>query len=279
MYAITPEGIVWAGQQNLGPAGDCLRPGACVFSPDGSKFARTQNCRTVVFDFDRCSGVLSEPVVFERPDYVFGGGGVVFSPDASRVHVSEQLAILSADLNIGPTQLDTVVLSDSTVGVSIGRMQLAPNGVVYANSTHRSRFLASFVPTNSGTDLQYNAKAVALGKTNVMSLPQFPNHRLYDLPGSSCDSLGINPVSTLPNSTLRFYPNPASNSLYFESQNGTSISSLQICDLLGRVVLNQISPSMVVDISQLPQGTYMVHACFDGPHSCVVSKLVVVRAP
>lgn len=279
LYAITPEGIVWAGQQNLGPAGDCLRPGACVFSPDGAKFARTQNCQTVVFDFDRCSGVLSEPVVFERPDYVFGGGGVVFSPDASRVYVSEQLAILSADLNAGQTQLDTVVLSDSTVGVSIGRMQAGPNGVVYANSTHRSRFLASFVPTISGVDLQYNAKAVPLGKTNAMSLPQFPNYRLYDLPGSPCDSLGINPVSTMPNAALRFFPNPASNTLFFESPNGISISSLYISDLLGRVVLNQISPSGTVDISQLAQGTYMVYACFNTSQPCVVEKLVVVRVP
>jgi hypothetical protein len=113
-----------------------------------------------------------------------------------------------------------------------------------------------------------------------MSLPQFPNHRLYDLAGSPCDSLGINPVSALPNATFRFFPNPASNSLFFELENGVSMASLQISDMLGRVVLNQNAPvSGVVDISQLPQGAYLVYACFNGPHSCVAEKLVVVRTP
>ena len=58
------------------------------------------------------------------------------------------------------------------------------------------------------------------------------------------------------------------------------MAGLQISDMLGRVVLNQNEPvSGVVDISQLPQGAYLVHACFNGPLPCVVEKLVVVRVP
>ncbi|MEZ4942960.1 MAG: T9SS type A sorting domain-containing protein [Saprospiraceae bacterium] len=260
-FLISPYGIQEEYIQ-LGPDGNCPRTGSSAFSPDGRKFARTQNCRTVVFDFDRCTGALSNPVEFDRPQYVFGGGGVAFSPEGDRLFVTEQLAVLSADLTMSQPTLDTIVHAEEMIGTSLGLMQAAPNGRLYINSTHRSRYLASFKQINS-TNVDFQAKSLFLNKYSARTLPHFPNYRLYDLSGSSCDSLGINgPVSTnaIPEkaTTAQLFPNPFQELLTVNLPAASERSSIRLSDQLGRVVLRaELLPgNTILNTEKLRPGIY-----------------------
>jgi hypothetical protein len=78
---LSPTGLTLQTTQDIGPTIGCRRVGASTFSPDGSKFARTNSCEAVVMDFDRCAGLLSNPVPLQRDAGLIGGGGVVFSKD------------------------------------------------------------------------------------------------------------------------------------------------------------------------------------------------------
>ena len=243
-FLLSPLGIKEYNFQIIGPPGDCPRIGSTVFSPDGRKYARTQNCRTIVFDFDRCTGLFSNPLVFARPNYVFGGGGVAFSPKGERLFVTEQLAVLSADLTDANPTLDTLIPSTEMIGVSLGLLQAAPDGRLYANSTHRSRYMASF-KQSSDPDTDFQARSLFLGKYSARTLPHYPNYRLYDLPDSPCDTLGINtPVSTnsIPEKTniAKVFPNPFQHSVTVYLESEIDKAAFNLYDQLGRLVQSKI---------------------------------------
>jgi hypothetical protein len=76
---LTPQGFGGPATQDIGidrPADG----GQVCFSPDGSKFAYYWGEHDLdVFDFDRCTGLLSNPVHIDIDDYNAGGGGFLFA--------------------------------------------------------------------------------------------------------------------------------------------------------------------------------------------------------
>ena len=77
---LTPQGVSIDGTQNIG----IVRPpdlGQVCFSPDGSKFAYYWGETDLeIFDFDRCTGLFSNPVFISIEDDNFNSG-VAFSPN------------------------------------------------------------------------------------------------------------------------------------------------------------------------------------------------------
>jgi hypothetical protein len=95
---ITPEGVASIEQQSAGLVrhGDA---GQVCFSPDGSRFsyycAFTEDLE--IFDFDRCSGLLSSPVHIPIDDVNFAGG-VAFSPNGRFLYVSSTEDVYQYDM-------------------------------------------------------------------------------------------------------------------------------------------------------------------------------------
>lgn len=214
----SPEGVVVLPAQETGPVMDCSRLGSSVFSPGGFRYGRTQNCRTAIFDFDRCTGSFSNPIVFDTSPHTFGGGGIAFSPDGSKVLVNSQLVILEADLLAATPKLDTVIFTYENFkwGLSLNLMQYGPDGNLYIDNMSRSKFLNVVkFQDSSATDWQFEQMGLPLPVYNVRTLPNIPNFNLFDFADSPCDTLGINtPVSLTDKPAraginLRIYPNPA----------------------------------------------------------------------
>lgn len=212
-YLFSPKGVQLVQTLAIGPVGDCPRFGSTVFSPDGRRFARQENCRTTVFDFDRCSGALFNPVVFNRPQTTFGGGGVAFSDDGEQVLVSTHLSLLMADLNAGTPKLDTLISTDKIAGSGLQYMQRAPNGNLYFSMMHRGKIVPEFEFFNKQGTFAFTQKGLTLPVYSVKSIPSFPNFRLYDVPGSPCDTLGITAVKQIERRSekVRTFPNPAND--------------------------------------------------------------------
>lgn len=218
-FLLSPDGILTLPAQEIGPDMDCHRTGSSVFSLTGTRYGRTQNCRTVVLDFDRCTGVFSNPVVFETTPNTFGGGGIAFSPDGSKLLINAQLVILEANLQVAAPKLDTVIFTYENFkwGLSLNLMQYGPDGNLYIDNMSRSKFLNVIkFQDSSATDWQFEQKGLVLPVYNVRTLPNLPNFSLFDFAGSPCDTLGINtPVSLKkePAKTginLLIHPNPTS---------------------------------------------------------------------
>jgi hypothetical protein len=265
-YLLSPNGVSLVGTPiTTGPIADCSRTGTLTVSLDGSKLARTQNCRTVVLDFDRCTGTLAFSVAFERSPNSFAGGGAVFSKDGQRLLLSEHMAILQADLSTSNPTMDTVVPFDSLIGRGLQIMERTPNGDLYFSLPHRGRAM----PVLKGFDdnvISFNKTGILLPVYSVRSLPFFPNYQLLDAAGTACDTLGIDtPVSSqelISNPQyISLYPNPSTGIFALEWTGQTEdICQIRVTDALGRIVLSHkwTGGRITLDISKHPPGAYWV---------------------
>jgi len=253
-WVLSPAGFVQNEAQPIGPTMHCKRIGSSAFSPNGWRYGRQQNCQTVVLDFDRCSGMFSTPVVFNTAAYTFGGGGIGFSPDGSRVYTTSQLTVLTADLNQPSPKLDTLVFTYEywQWGTSMGPIQQGDDNNLYIANMAREKYFSRVVfGLPDGSDAQYEFRALQLPRYSVRTLPNAPNFRLGDLPNSPCDTLGISPTAEpapVADLEIMVTPNPARGEVILHDRSPESIAQ-------GRTWRVFSSPGIIVRSTLLAPGT------------------------
>ncbi|MBK7390312.1 MAG: hypothetical protein IPI23_14930 [Bacteroidetes bacterium] len=114
--------------------------GQAIFSPDGNKYALiTQNLLVDIFDFDRCTGSLSNHVTTLIPDSVNGNFGASISNNNRFLYVGSfykiwQFDLFASDIPnsiIQVAQWDTV---SSPFPTLFFLHQLAPDGKIYLST-------------------------------------------------------------------------------------------------------------------------------------------------
>lgn len=82
---------------------------------------------------------------------------------------------------------------------------------------------------------------------------------------------GNNPILSLnenPASSITVYPNPTQDMLFINGIKG-QISNIQICDLTGKIVLNQTSANDIINVSTLDNGVYILSFIDNGAYQSV----------
>ena len=193
--------------------------GQASFSPDGSKYARNAVKRAGepgqmdVYDFDRCSGLLSNPqhIVIDTVDgrVEVNLGGVVFSPNSKLLYLTGKEKIIQYDLEAADllNSGDTVAIRDDfrdtlfNFPTPFGVTQLAPNGKIYMATTTNTKHLhVIHDPNIRGVGCNVEQHAIELPRLNNRSIPNHPNYRLKALIGSPCDT--IRPLAAFTYDTL-----------------------------------------------------------------------------
>jgi len=202
-FLVNPEGITRHEDQIIG---DSIRSGfgQALYTPDGSRFI-TYNNRYIdeepiadIYDFDRCSGTLSNQVRITAP-IAGASNGAAISHDSHFLYLINRGYIYQYDLlapDIAATQ-DTVAVFDGALDpwfpASFFMGQLARDGKIYVSSPNGVLSLTVIEhPDRQGEACAVNQHAVRLPVYNAFGIPTFPNHRLGPLDGSPCDTLGIN---------------------------------------------------------------------------------------
>lgn len=94
---------------------------------------------------------------------------------------------------------------------------------------------------------------------DIYVIPTNPNEASSGLIGAitryEFTSLGINEVVS--SEKIKFYPNPTSNSVFFETEN-KEFNSIYIYDLNGRLLYDKKVSNNQVDLSDLRTGTYLI---------------------
>ena len=202
-YLVTPEGIIGPFEQQT----DLTFPSAertsnCLFSPDGSLYARTDlNNGLNIFAFNRCTGELSNrQFVPEVPGY-FICGNILFSPDSKFLYNNRPDHIIQFDLSDGVlsyNKMDTIqhydLFSDpfppfnavydfGQLGADNKLYLATGSSPSYMHVIHRPNLPAPLCDLeNHGYDLpRYNASTVCY----------FPNYRLGVWEGSPCDTIQL----------------------------------------------------------------------------------------
>ena len=269
---ITPEGISGLEQQAIGIVRNWAGGQVC-FSPQGDRFAYYWGSAgedLEIFDFDRCTGLLSNPVHILIDD-ANNHGGVAFSPNGRYLYVTSIEDVYQYDTEAPDISASMVHIAewDSTyspfppLATLFDIAQLAPDGKIYigtGNSTDRLHVIHS--PDSAGLACNIEQHGIALPRYFINSLPNHPNYHLGPIDGSVCDSLGINtgvPEAAL-QQTMHAYPNPSSGAFTLSYAAQPIVGELELYNAAGQVVLRGKLPAWStmhnVQLSNIPVGMY-----------------------
>lgn len=274
-YLLSPLGIHFVDLQTIGMPTDWYGSGTgqSAFSPDGSKFIHYDNVTDMFFfDFDRCSGILSnfrQVTIEHNEDSGNSQGGMAISPNSRFAYTFGYLYSYQVDLQANDLQASVTQVAywDSTfVGsfkTTFGKAASAPDGKIYAAVPGGNPYMHIIHnPNAKGDSCQFEQHGLFLPYSwNTNTMPNFPNFRLGRMEGSVCDKVytGTNEVAG-GKSEIKILPNP--NNGTFQIQLPTEHYtdwSLEIVDLNGQIrwqskcVRNQVHIN-----ASLPPGLYIL---------------------
>ncbi len=182
-----------------------------VFSPDGTKYIRHNPWKGIdIFDFDRCSGQLSN-VIESGPlaDPVLFGGGAGVSVNSQYLYVSNvftlhQYDLFASDIFASQILIDTFDHYFNPFPTNFYQMMLAPDGKIYMFSTNGVKSMhVIHSPNKRGKECNFVQHGIELPVHIFIGSVNFPYFRLGPEDGSSCDTLTIN---NSPIADFRYYP-------------------------------------------------------------------------
>ena len=213
-FQLTPEGIVNKNSQPANIIPDTSNStvwlsieepfiigGQNIFSPDGNTYVLKDLWGYIhFFDFDRCSGLLSNQRTIETKFYHPRGDNPTsaISPSSRYYYYYyEYPYILQIDLWEDKLEkgIDTVGVYDKYKSGFLNPpafMQLGPDGRIYIRPGNGTLNMHTIdAPDLKGIDCQYMSHQIQLPNYTGFHIPYYPNYRLYDLHESPCDTLGI----------------------------------------------------------------------------------------
>ncbi len=196
---LTPDGIETKYQEIGAVDTGKVQGGQMVFSPDGTKLARFDSQDDLkVFEFDRCTGTLSNPVhaKIQNMADIEILAGLAWSADSRYLYASENRRLLQFDTyaaDLGGSML-VVATADPPVcflSGSIGTLELGPDGMIYCRPYNGQKCLHRMKhPERAGAACTFEQNYFQL-EYPFNGLPHFPNFRLGPIDGSPCDTLGL----------------------------------------------------------------------------------------
>jgi hypothetical protein len=245
------------------------------FSSDGKLFVHQTRDSNIVelFDFDRCTGQLSNYRTFQINEISVPVRGVSLSPSDRFLYVSSDFKeILQFDL-----QANDIYQSRIVVGVDDGVAdpfpahyylhQLAPDGKIYVVSYDGAYSLHVINnPDSAGFACNFIQRGFELvdGSQWVASAPNVPNYSLGALSGSPCDTLSTATNFQQSVFTYGLYPNPCFNSAQLSISGATEKAEIFLYNTFGQLLYKTTAfPSNNFIHTQLPMrdlvaGIYLV---------------------
>ncbi len=283
IYLVTPLGIQFITKQIIGVR--VGSDGQSAFNRQGSKYARYDATNGLdIFDFDRCTGILSNNIHAFINDSL-SGFGVGFSPDGSKVYASQQSRLYQFDLNVTnvPTSKTIVAQWDSTYApfaTYFNLQQLAPDNKLYI-ATYNSNNVMHYVeyPDSAGVACHVVQHGLQLPVLNDGTVPNHPNYHLGPVVGSICDSLTGIIDNTIKSADLRINPNPCKEELwinyhFLNNKDGW----LEIYNSIGKLIIKRrlywSTTQLLVHLNDLANGMYVVHVYDDSKMYLSSGKLI-----
>lgn len=289
-YLITPSGISGPFYFDFGGA----------FDQDFQKIIFNTTCSKIMnintvgymceYDFDRCSGVISNPHVIYPEITTFPYNRVfwegAYSPNDSVFYIATNryslllnCYLLQFDLTASDIPASCDTLDDYLFPIEPGAVRLAPDGKIYYSRAYKSPGVNSFPyadtmynyinmnlsvinePDSLGAACNYQPFSFYLGgKRTYYSLPNNPNYELGALIGSVCDTItGIAPSPSLERGEVRIFPNPVNTVLTITGLKADD-NTLTVYDGTGKCIYKTDvhNEQHSLNVSSYPSGIYLL---------------------
>jgi len=286
-FLLTNEGIVEQSGQNIGTSIFRFTQGQSVFSPDGSKFAyilNDENEGIRLFDFDRETGLFSNPHFFPIPDDPGIQAGAAFSPSGRYLYASYnfelyQFDLWAPDIEASRVLIDTFDGYADPIPTHFANMQLGPDCRIYVFCSSCTTIHVIHNPDEGGTDCNFEQNAIQLPfGMRQFSNSIYPNYRLgpIDNPGEPCDPGIVNSSNTLlPAKDISLFPNPSSGEAIHLQTGWTEANMAEaiLFNALGQPVwqrtLELFGGNATFQLGNLPEGWYQLSLRADGEQNVI----------
>ena len=239
LFKITQTNITLERKQNIGAVhsggiGNINGVGYAKVNASGTKIALTNRSINSVelFDFDRSTGLLSNPIdlnpVFER------GYGIEFSPDNSKLYIGTNFHLYQYDLTVHTKNaiLASEFLITSTFR-TLRALQRAPDNKIYIAISNSSFIGVINSPNLSGVNSNYTELGFNISPgTSIFGLPTpallVPGSPSLFLGNDStlCNEQSLTINLTRPGTTY-LWNDGSINSVFTISQTGQYIAEIQ----------------------------------------------------
>ncbi len=274
-FLVTPDSIYGPYMQNVGMFNPHLNYyGQAIFSPDGDKYCiQLDDTALNLFDFDRCTGTLSNSRVISVTDTVNGSTllaaiGCAFSLSARYLYVSNVAKIHQFDTWSGNVPSTNEVVAQWDTFYSPGEtlfdvMRLGPDGRIYI-STYVGTNILHYIeyPDSGGVTCNVVQNSFVTPSYNTFSFPNSPNWDLGPSLGSGCDSLiNITPEVARDKLNIVVSPNPARESFWVTYDLPVNEKGVfEIYDALGNKVKQYLlygySKGLLIHAENFNEGVY-----------------------
>ena len=173
--------------------------GQATFSPDGNKFVRFHwKYKLNLFDFDRCTGILSNAQAIPFPDIEFFRAGCAFSRSSRYLYTTTYSKLFQFDMQAPDIAASRTFIADwdgfdTPFKTRFYLANLALDGKVYVGCPGQHQHIHVInEPELPGVACDFQQHAIELFTSNFWSFPNQAHTRLGPVDGSICDSLGIN---------------------------------------------------------------------------------------
>lgn len=296
-YLIGPTGVKLHSTQEVGMN---INPGLgqAAFSPNGEHMAYydwfgiagiSTNVGIDIYDFDRCSGEMSNHVQIVYPGLA-APGGIAFSPNSRFVYTPAWDKVYQCDLWAAdiPASRVTVAEYDGFIDergfpTRFNNAKLAPDGKIYITvSNVNSRYLHVIdQPDSLGTACNVQQHQILMPSYADNFMPNHPVTRLGKMVGSPCDTILSSSGEVVPDLVkFELYPNPASSFIEINaSVVGGKPMQWQLFTLEGKLIKQvqfENPGKKIVLLDDLPNSIY-VYKLICEDKTVRHGKLVVVR--
>ncbi len=251
-----------------------------LFSLDGTKYIRAFSEKGIlIFDFDRSSGVLSNPLKIEvepLPSFV---GGMALSSNGRFLYLNSAITLWQYDLEAADIEASRVLIAEYDGFESPGftnfwKAQIGPDCKIYYNSSFGvDRLHVMHNPNAKGVACNFEQHGIKTNSPHGRNMSYFPSFRL-DTNEPLCDTTKLVatsiqfPIRTEV-TTWKAYPNPTSGLFNIEFQGPvTQEYDISIYDVSGSLIqskqLQKGERKRVFDLQGYAKGIYFYRISVDG---------------
>ncbi len=199
-FLVDPTGIHFKFDQAITPDAFASSSGYHLASPDGRYFVNNDDVSGLwIYDFDRCSGLLSHPRVLPYQPPAFWTASNAFSADSRFLYVGTHLVVYQLDM----LTIDAPTISFDTIGrYEYGASPAPPDYTHFLLpqlTSDNKVYYTTFAETNTYHILNrpqapllaadFSQRGIILPKKHDITRCYFPHYRLGRSLNSPCDTL------------------------------------------------------------------------------------------